>query len=148
VTLPSAVGGVTAADCKAGSAADGSCDGDLTLPSAAGGVTAADCEAGSAAAGSRGSGGGPCGGATTIPRSGSCSCGGDATLPSAAGGATAADCKAGSAAAGSRGSDATVPRALVPGKATDGPAAATTPVAGRGAFQIAVYFCFIAQSSG
>jgi len=32
------------------------------------------------------------------------------------------------------------PGPLVPGKATDGPAAATTPAAGRGAFRIAVYF--------
>ena len=32
------------------------------------------------------------------------------------------------------------PGPLVPGKATDGPAAATTPSAERGAFQIAVYF--------
>jgi hypothetical protein len=51
-----------------------------------------------------------------------------------------ADCKAGSAATGSRGSGATDPGPLVPGKATDGPAAATTPVAGRGAIQIAGIF--------
>jgi hypothetical protein len=124
VTFPSAAGGVTAADCAAGSAAafwgvgmtvprkgNGSCGGDVTLPGAAGGVTAADCEAGSATAGSR-SGGGSCGSGVTLPRTGGGSCGGDVTLPRAAGGATAADCKAGSA---------TVPRPVVPGRATARP---------------------------
>jgi hypothetical protein len=71
VALPSVAGGVTAADCKTGSAATagGSRGGDVTLP-----VTVADCKTGSVAT---------CGG----------SCGDDVTLP-----VTPVDCKTGSAA--------------------------------------------------
>src|SRR5271170_7855370 len=89
----------------AAAAGGGSRGDDVTLP-----VTAADCKTGSAAAG---------GG----------SCGDDVTLP-----VTVADCKTGPGAAASRGTDPTVPGARILGKTTDGPVAATTPSAGRGAF--------------
>ena len=146
---------MTAADCKAGSAAagGGSCGDDVTLP-----VTAADCKTGSAVTAAAREAGAAlpviarlrrlCGGdgafgddvAVTAAdceagsaAAGGGSCGGDVTLSSATGGVTAADCEAGSAAAGSPGSDTTVPGALVPRKATNGPVSATTPSAGRGA---------------
>jgi hypothetical protein len=109
VALPSVAGGVTAADCKTGSAASGggSRGNDVTLP-----VTAADCRTGSAAAGS-----GSRGDDVTLPvtgadcKTGSAAAGGgsrgdDVTLP-----VTVADCKTGSAATGggSRGDDVTLP---------------------------------------
>ena len=77
MTLPGVAGGVTAADCEAGSAAagvgvmvprsgGGSWDGEVAPPSPAGGVAAADCEADDAAAGSS-NGGRSCDGAVTLP---------------------------------------------------------------------------------
>jgi hypothetical protein len=51
-----------------GARSGGSCGGDVALPGAPGGVTAADCEAGSAVAGSPG-GGCSCDGTVTLPRS-------------------------------------------------------------------------------
>src|SRR5262249_12888265 len=96
-------------------AVGGSFGGDVALPSVAGGVTPADCKTGSAAAG---------GGSR----------GDDVTVPAASRRVIAADCETGSRPAASRGSDPTVPAARILGKATDGPVAATTPSAGRGAF--------------